>query len=131
MIANLVDKPMKLFKGQRVATTDLHPLRITESTFTHAEIFGINENEHYMYKKRILSARDTTLTETYLVDSRNSSMNEEEKSMTADNINLNDDNKIFHQRIRDMLRKHENMRNGLLGHINVAEHAIDLKDGAK
>lgn len=57
-------------------------------------------------------------------------MNEDEKPVVADYIELSDVDKVLHQRIRDMLRKHENIWNNRLGHINVAEHEIDLKNGA-
>lgn len=53
-------------------------------------------------------------------------MNEEEKPMTADRIDMSGVDKKFHQRMRHMLRRHESMWNGGLGYANVAEHATDL-----
>lgn len=49
MIGNFGDKPITLLKGQRVANADFHPLAITESLISHAEVFGIEENERHTY----------------------------------------------------------------------------------
>lgn len=58
-------------------------------------------------------------------------MNEEERPMTADDIELSGVDKIIHQGITEMLRKREIIWNGRLGDINLPEYAIDLNDGAK
>lgn len=49
----------------------------------------------------------------------------------ADDIDLSDVDIKFHHRIREILQKHENMWNGRVGHINVADQAVDLNAGAE
>lgn len=57
-------------------------------------------------------------------------MSEKEKPPTANDIDMSDGDKTFHQRNCDMLGKHETLWIGRLGHRNVAEHAKDLNDKA-
>lgn len=58
-------------------------------------------------------------------------MVEKENPNTVDDIDLSDVDMKFYSRIRDMLRKLENMWNGRLGHLNIAKLAVDLSKGAK
>lgn len=58
-------------------------------------------------------------------------MNEVEKPMTADDIDLSRVGKIIHQRISEMLHKHKIVWNVHLGDINIADHAIYPKVSAK
>lgn len=131
MIANFGNKPITLLRGQRVATANPQPAAIAESNISHAQIFGIESDAKQIYRKRDFNARDTALINQYLADSRNSHMNEEEKPVTAEDIELSEVEQKYHPRIREMLKRHEAMWNGRLGEIKVAEHAIDLKEGAK
>lgn len=86
MIANFGEEPITLLNIQRVATANPNHLSIFKSNVTYAQCFGIEENENQMYKRRSLSARDTTLTNKYLADSRTIHMNEKEKPETGDNM---------------------------------------------
>lgn len=58
-------------------------------------------------------------------------MSEDKKPVLAEDIDLSDIDKIIHQRNSNMLRKYECMWSDRLGRINVAEHAMDLKDEAR
>lgn len=131
MISNFWDEPSTFLKVQQIATADPLLSANSESTITNKEAFGIVENEHQTYKKSNVCTRDAALINKYLADSRNSHMNERQKPVTSNDIDLSDVDKTFNQLIRDMSGKHENMWNGRLAHIKVAEHAIDLKGGPK
>ena len=131
MVTNFGTTPVLIRKDQRVAVADPHPTAITESNITHAEVFGITEEDKQSYRKRQLSARDTALINKHLSDLRESHMKEDEAPMTADDIDLSEVDEKYHDQIRSMLKKHETMWSGKLGEINVAEHSIELKDGAK
>lgn len=72
IIANFGYKSITLLKGQQVATANTHPLVTIELPITHAEVFGINENERHTYEKRYFSAHDTVLIKKYFADSCNS-----------------------------------------------------------
>lgn len=53
-------------------------------------------------------------------------MNEGEKPVAADDVDLSNVNKIFHTSIHDVLPKHENLGNGRLGHLKIPKQAIDV-----
>lgn len=80
-------------------------------------------------KKRNFSARDTALIIKYPAHSHNHK-NYGDESVNADDIDVSDVDTKLHHRIRDMLRKHENMWNGLLGHKIVIKNPFELTDGS-
>lgn len=84
-----------------------------------------------MYKKCEFNVRYTELINKELVDSRNSHMKNEGKSVTVADIDLVEADGRYLSRIRDMLRHHEAMWNGHMSDIEVAKHAIELNDGDK
>ena len=58
-------------------------------------------------------------------------MANDDKPVTAADINLEDVEKKYHSDIRSMLKRHEEMWSGKLGEIKVSEHHIDLVPGAR
>ncbi len=132
LVANFGNHPKQLALGQVVATAYANPTDLVESTISHAELLGLCDDKAAMrYRKRNADARDETVINNNLRDLRSSHMGEDEKPVTADDIDLSGVDKSYHQRIRAMLRKHESMWSGQLGEITVTEHHIDLKPDAR
>ncbi len=132
LVANFGDYPKQLAQGQVVATAYANPTNLVESTISHAELLGLCDDKEAMrYRKHNANARDESVINDYLRDLRSSHMGEDEKPVTADDIDLSGVPKSYHKRIRTMLRKHESMWSGQLGEITVTEHHIDLKPGAR
>ena len=79
-----------------------------ESNVSHAEMLGlVDDKTDNLYRKRNLNARDTTLINQYIQDSRNSHMDAEETPITAADIDLSDVETKHHPAIRKMLKRHE------------------------
>ncbi len=132
LVANFGDHPKPLAVGQVVATANVNPTNLVESTMSHAELLGLcNDKTAMRYRKRNANARDEAVINEYLRDLRSSHMGEDEKPVTADDIDLSGVDKSYHKRIRAMLRKHESMWSGQLGEITVTEHRIELKPDAR
>ena len=109
-VANFGDHPKRLALGQVVATAYANPTNFVESTISHAELLGLCDDKTAMrYRKRNANARDEAVINDYLRDLRNSHMSEDEKPVTADDIDLSGVDKSYHKRIRAMLRKHESL----------------------
>lgn len=65
-----------------------------------------------MNKKLRLNARDTKIVNCYLANLQNGQMNEKEKLVNADDINLSEIDSVYHPFTRDIPHKHEVMWNG-------------------
>lgn len=55
-------------------------------------------------------------------------MNQDGEPVNANNIDLRNVEKMIFQYICDMLKKHESISKGQIGHTDVTEYAIDHKD---
>ncbi len=137
LIANFGDQPTTLLRNQTVAKAKPHPTSIKESNISHGELLGIlkegtpsGESKTNTYRKRNVDARDAETINKHLADMREAHMGSEESPTTAEDIELDVEEK-YHSTIRTMLKKHESMWNGKLGDINVVEHSIDLVPGAR
>lgn len=86
-----------------------HPEVIVTTKLSHVELFGMKDTSDTRCRKRNLNARDTSVINQYLSDIRNSCMNEDEKPVTADNIDLLEEDGTHQEAIRGMLRKNEAM----------------------
>lgn len=62
----------------------------------------------------------------FLADSEKSDMNDKDQPITADNVILKNVESKHLPCIRNMLRRHEVIKNGRLGNLKVAEHGTDL-----
>lgn len=132
LVANFEERTKQLAKGQVIATATANPTNLVETTISHAELLGlVDDKTAQMYRKYNKSARDEAVINEYLRDLRNSHVGEDETPVTADDIDLSGVDETYHKRIRTMLRKHESMWSGQLGKIQVTEHRIELKPGAK
>ena len=140
LVANIGHQPITLLKGQKIARAEPHPTSVVESDIMLAEMLGIAEEEpstdvkmKNTYRKRpgLQSGHDAELINKHLADLRESHMEQDEKPVTAEDIPLDDVDPKYHETIRRMLKKHEQMWLGQLGEINVTEHTIELKSDAK
>ena len=132
LVADFGKHPKTLASGQVIAAASLSPTNLVESNISHCELLRlIDDKTAQMYRKRNASARDEKVINEYLQDLRSSHMGDDEKPVTADDIDLSSVDKSYHKRIRAMLRKHESMWSGRLGKITVTEHRIDLVPGAR
>ncbi len=141
LVANFSEEPIKLTKGLRVATSTGSPKRLRESTMSHGEMLGIFTDEEVMslqedqpsrYQKRgDLKVKDDEKFDKHLADRREPPSGDEHQPVTADDLDLSDVDTKYHQEIRRMMRKHEDMWSGKLGHITVTEHTIDLEPGVR
>lgn len=102
MIASFRYEPISLLRGQQVACADPHPSAIFKSRITHAKLFSIDVKERHTYIKFKFSGCGARLINKYIADSCKHT-NVEEKPVTSDDIDLNDDDMTFQHRIRDML----------------------------
>jgi len=130
MIANFAKHPFVLTSNQTVAHCDDHTTALAESDMSHAELFGIVEDDT-KYRKRDFNAKDVNLINKHLEDARNAAVDQSDDTpITADNVELHVDKK-YHPKIRKMLRKHEKIWEGRLGKITATTHRIDLIPGAR
>ena len=130
LIANFGDNDVTLAPQQVVAKASGHPETLAESHLSHAEVFGlIPDDKDTKFRKRHANARDVDTINRHLADHREKHMGEDEKPVTADDINVDvPDDKV--DEVRAMLRKHEKAWSGQLGEINATELRIDLKPDA-
>ena len=149
LVANFGNHPKRLTAGQRIATAKPHPTSIVESKISHAELFGLTDaedqpstdgtnskdesetNQPNEYRKRNYNARDAAVINKHLADLRESHMSDDETPVKAEDIDISDVDEKYHEEIRAMLKKHETIWNGKLGHINVLDHNIELVNGAR
>ena len=129
LIANMGKDPRTLTIGQTVATAGEHPTQVTEAPFNHGEVLGIAVEN--LYRKRPLDVKAEEVINASLAKNREQAFGETEKEpITAETVPLDVDEK-HHPAIRRMLKKHESMWSGKLGHINVTTHRIDLIPGTR
>ncbi len=137
LVANVGKQPHTFDAGQRIAKAEPHPSTIFESNISHAELFGLTEETSRpqaitnKYRKRDLHAKDESLINKHLSDLRESHMEDDDEPTRARDIPLPDLPRQYEPRVREMLRRHEDMWLGKLGNITVTEHAFDLVPGAR
>lgn len=132
LVANFGKHTKNLQKGQVVGNVHANPANLVESNISHGELLRLIDNKTaQLYRKHNQIARDESVINDSLRDLRNSHMGQDEKPVTADDIDLSGVDKSYHKRIRAMLRKHESMWSAQLGEIKITEHRIDLKPGSR
>lgn len=117
MIANFSWKPVYLTKGQTVDIADEHPVALMESNITHGEMFGVMETKN-VYHKRNLSTRDIDVIHKHIAEAREASAYEADETINAVNVKLGVDEK-YHQEIRKIIRKQNELWFGRLGNFNI------------
>ena len=130
LVANFSDNVVSLLPHQVIATAADHPETLVESHMSHAEVFGlIPDNRDTKFRKRPINTKDIDVINRQLADQRELHMGEDEKPITADDIDIDvPEDKVAD--VRTMLKKHEGAWSGQLGEINVTELRIDLKPDA-
>ncbi len=140
LMANFGKGPITFLKGQKVANAESHPTSVVETDLMLAEMLGIAvEHEgndvsidgSNTYRKRKITTKSVDTINQHLADLRESHMEQDEEPITADKIPLDEVPENLRCRVRQMLKKHEQMWLGKLGEINVTEHGINLKPDAK
>lgn len=131
MIANIGNKPIILIRGQQVGIESPQPSTVAESNFTNTQICRIKTDEQRTYKKRILNARGTALINPYLANLWNCHMIEEDKPITAGEIDLSNVKRKNNSPLCNIFRRHTVIKNCRLGSIKVSEHAIDFEENNK
>ena len=112
LVANFGKHPKLLLPKQHVETAKPHPTTLVESNISHAEMLGLisdeeaNGNRKNLFRKRDFNAKDISLINKHLADEREKHMGDDEKPVTADDIDLDVDDEHV-PAIRTMLKKHE------------------------
>lgn len=113
VITNSGDKPLTLRINHLVETADPHASEISESTITLAEIF-LSKEKNVKTIGNETSADVTQCPSTNVLETFATVVLMQKRPTTEDNIDLCNVDKIFHQRIRDMLKRRKNRSNGRL-----------------
>ena len=120
IIANFGVNPYRLAKGQVVANVLPHPSALIPTEVMMSELLGIEaeDADNYTSEEELHIGTPTVEPET-------------PEAKTVDDLDLSHLNSGLRTRLRNMLRKYEDMWDGSLGEINVTEHHIDLIPGSR
>ena len=110
LVDNINLHPVEMNPRQVVAMARAHPEKVVESDVTHAELLGlIPDDVDTKYRKRNVNVRDIDTINKHLGYEIMRHMGDDENPVTAEEIHL----KVFKEeeddKVRSMLRKHENM----------------------
>ena len=90
LVSNFNLHPVDLKRHQVVAMASAHPEKIVESDVTHAELLGmIPDDVDTKYLKRHVNVWDIETINKHLTDERERHMGDDEKTVTAEEIDLN------------------------------------------
>ena len=139
LCANFSKLHQRLVKNQVVAQALSHPTEVRESNVSFADALGLIDANESLSKHRttatdkasLLSKTIDTITTKLLADERVSSAKNDEGKLSVEDIDLSTVPREFHEEIREMLRKHEDMWSGHLGEIGAVRHRIEVQVGAK
>ena len=140
LVANFSEIPQELRKGQVVAYSKPHPEFIVDTSMNMVRVLGVHDNADVSAPVRSMKRVAKENKAEYLARSvqdlhekqaKQPKEGEEEKPMTADEVDLSGVDEKYHAEIRRMLHKHASMWSGKLGEINTTRHAIDLKPGSR
>ena len=91
LVANFGKVARKLLPGQGISQANFHATRIYESDITHVDLIGIiDKDSSQMYRKRDIDAKYTAVINQHLQDARDGHMGDDEKPITADDIDLSE-----------------------------------------
>ena len=129
-LANFSPEFVKLKKDQIIGVTGEHPSAVMEADISHAEMLGIAD-ANTKYRKRDHNARDVNLINKNLAEAREAALKENDKvPVTAATVELSlTEGK--EDKIRAMLKQHEELWSRKLGEISATKHSIRLIEGAR
>lgn len=124
LIANVDKFPRTFTKGQKIIISSEHPNAMKESSITHGEVLRVAVES--LYRRRPCDAKAEDVINKSLAKNREELFGEtKEAPITSETVPLSVEDK-YHPAIRKMLKKHEYLWSGELGHINVTSHPIVL-----
>lgn len=109
--------------ARKVVTTADHPDTIIESNITHSKMLRIAESDS-KYLKSDMMVCNIDIVNQHFGDARHATLRDKyEVPITSENVSIHAP-KEFQPRIYTLLRKHEHLWSGQLGHIHATMHPI-------